>query len=58
MIVNSDERQWWWMDEGLNSFLQYVAEQEFEKGILHAGASEKSRQLHEDATYRSGTCYD
>jgi hypothetical protein len=32
MIVNSDERQWWWMDEGLNSFCQYVAEQEFEKG--------------------------
>jgi len=32
MIVNSDERQWWWMDEGLNSFCQYVAEQEFENG--------------------------
>ncbi|MFN7688151.1 MAG: M1 family metallopeptidase [Sphingobacteriales bacterium] len=32
MIVNSDERQWWWMDEGLNSFCQYVAEQEFEPG--------------------------
>ncbi|MFZ9660522.1 MAG: M1 family metallopeptidase [Chitinophagaceae bacterium] len=31
MIVNSDERQWWWMDEGLNSFCQYVAEQGFEK---------------------------
>jgi hypothetical protein len=29
MIVNSDERQWAWMDEGLNSFLQYVAEQNF-----------------------------
>ena len=28
MIVNSDERQWSWMDEGLNTFLQYVAEQE------------------------------
>ncbi len=25
MIVNSDERQWTWMDEGLNSFLEYVA---------------------------------
>lgn len=32
MIVNSDERQWWWMDEGLNSFCQYIAEQEFEPG--------------------------
>lgn len=29
MIVNSDERQWTWMDEGLNTFLQYVAEQDF-----------------------------
>ncbi|WP_435992729.1 M1 family metallopeptidase [Brevundimonas sp. LjRoot202] len=26
MIVNSDERQWTWMDEGLNSFLQYQAQ--------------------------------
>ena len=32
MIVNSDERQWTWMDEGLNSFLQYFAEQNWEKG--------------------------
>ncbi len=31
MIVNSDERQWTWMDEGLNSFVQYVAEQDFAK---------------------------
>lgn len=30
MIVNSDERQWAWMDEGLNSFLQYLAEQAWE----------------------------
>ena len=32
MIVNSDERQWTWMDEGLNSFLQYLTEQEWERG--------------------------
>ncbi len=32
MIVNSDERQWTWMDEGLNTFLQYLTEQEFEEG--------------------------
>ncbi len=32
MIVNSDERQWTWMDEGLNSFLQYLTEQQFERG--------------------------
>jgi hypothetical protein len=31
MIVNSDERQWTWMDEGLNTFLQYLAEQDFGK---------------------------
>ena len=31
MIVNSDERQWGWMDEGLDSFVQYLAEQEFEE---------------------------
>ena len=31
MIVNSDERQWTWMDEGLNTFLEYLTEQEFDK---------------------------
>jgi hypothetical protein len=30
MIVASDERKWTWMDEGLNSFLQYYAEQEWD----------------------------
>ncbi len=30
MIVNSDERQWTWMDEGLNTFCQYLAEQEWD----------------------------
>ena len=30
MIVNSDERQWTWMDEGLNTFLQYLAEQQWD----------------------------
>jgi len=30
MIINSDERQWTWMDEGLNSFVQMLAEQEYE----------------------------
>ena len=30
MIVNSDERQWTWMDEGINTFLQYLAECEWE----------------------------
>lgn len=31
MIVNSDERQWTWMDEGLNTFLQYLAEVQWER---------------------------
>ena len=31
MIVNSDERQWGWMDEGLDTFVQYLTEQEFEE---------------------------
>ena len=31
MIINSDERQWTWMDEGLNTFVQYLTEQEFER---------------------------
>lgn len=30
MIVNSDERQWTWMDEGLNTFLEYLTELEFD----------------------------
>ena len=32
MIVNNDERQWTWMDEGLNTFVQYLTEQEWERG--------------------------
>ena len=35
MIVNSDERQWGWMDEGINSFVQYLTEQEFGRKYLH-----------------------
>lgn len=31
MIVNSDERQWTWMDEGLNSYLEMLAEFEYDK---------------------------
>lgn len=30
MIVNSDERQWTWMDEGLNTFLEYLTEITFD----------------------------
>ena len=55
MIVNSDERQWTWMDEGLNSFLEYLAEQEWEedypswcgepKDIVGYMASENQRPI-------------
>ncbi len=31
MVINTDERDWTWMDEGLNTFTQYLAEQEWEK---------------------------
>ena len=31
MIVNSDERQWTWMDEGLNTFVQNLAHQEWKE---------------------------
>ncbi len=37
MIINSDERQWGWMDEGLNTFAQLLAEQDFEKGFPSRG---------------------
>jgi hypothetical protein len=30
MIINSDERQWSWMDEGLNTFVQYLTEELFD----------------------------
>jgi hypothetical protein len=33
MIVNSDERQWTWMDEGINSFLDGVAGREWDPSI-------------------------
>ncbi|NNF21423.1 MAG: M1 family peptidase, partial [Saprospiraceae bacterium] len=31
MIVNSDERQWTWMDEGLTTFVQFLTEQQWER---------------------------
>jgi len=30
MIINSDERQWTWMDEGLNTFVQYITEKDWD----------------------------
>lgn len=42
MIVNSDERQWTWMDEGINTFVQYVAEQDFGETYPEAIAPNKA----------------
>jgi aminopeptidase N len=42
MIVNSDERQWGWMDEGLDTFMQYMAEQEFGEAYPEAVAPNKA----------------
>ena len=37
MVVNSDERQWTWMDEGINSFLQFEAEKRWSKDFPSRG---------------------
>ena len=37
MIVNSDEREWTWMDEGLNSFVEYLAEYEWDENFNISG---------------------
>ena len=42
MIINSDERQWTWMDEGLNTFMQYLAEQEWE-AAFESGRGEPAK---------------
>ena len=39
MIVNSDERQWTWMDEGLNTFVQSLTEQQWERDYPSRGGS-------------------
>ena len=35
MIINSDERQWAWFDEGINSFMQFLAESEWDPNYPH-----------------------
>ena len=34
MIVNSDERQWTWMDEGINSFVEILAELDYDPNFI------------------------
>ena len=43
MLINSDERQWTWMDEGLNTFVQFLAEQEWEEN--YPSGSGEPRQI-------------
>ncbi len=50
MIVNSDERQWTWMDEGLNTFLQYLTEQEWERNY-----PSRRGPAHKIADYMAGS---
>ncbi len=33
MIINSDERQWMWMDEGFNTFVELLTEMDYEKEL-------------------------
>ena len=47
MIVNSDERQWTWMDEGLNTFVEYLAEQEFDPNFPSDVDRQKNCSLYE-----------
>jgi hypothetical protein len=49
MIINSDERQWTWMDEGLNTFVQYLTEQEWERNYPSARGP-----AHKIVNYMSG----
>ncbi len=59
MIVNSDERQWSWMDEGLNTFCQYLAEQEFDnKYPSRRGPRPFNHRLHEAAQGSVGADHD
>ncbi len=37
MIINSDERQWAWFDEGINSFMQFITEQEWDNDFKSDG---------------------
>ena len=40
MIINSDERQWTWMDEGLNTFVQSLTQKEYySHGPLRRGTA-------------------
>ena len=54
MIVNSDERRWRWMDEGLNSFVQFLAEQEWEASYPSRSIRPDSKKSMQAYLQRSG----
>ena len=43
MIINSDERQWTWMDEGMNTFVQFLATEEWEPD--HSGRRGEAQDI-------------
>jgi len=53
MTVNSDERQWTWMDEGINTFLEYMAELEWEENFPAFGG--KTNVLDVIPSYMTST---
>ena len=50
MIVNSDERQWTWMDEGINSFLEYLAELRWDENFPVLSAQPQRARRHRSTT--------
>ena len=54
MIINSDERQWTWMDEGLNTFVQYLTEQEFDDNYLDYEYPSRRGPAHKIVDYMRG----
>jgi hypothetical protein len=45
MIVGSDERRYPWMDEGFNTFINTMAEKDFNKGEYAGGRAFNARNL-------------
>ena len=55
MIVNSDERQWTWMDEGLNTFMEYLAEISFDPNFpADRGPAKSNCSLYERGSIEKG----
>jgi hypothetical protein len=54
MIVNSDERQWTWMDEGLNSFVEILAELTYDPELFAMNPAKSiTRYMGGDQSYIS-----